>query len=80
MVTGAFLIGFSVGVLVGLFAGILLTIHRRGAVDTVAETAAPGVMGPAADVPRRCAVCGRAANPVRFHDGRYLCGAHKGAA
>lgn len=25
-----------------------------------------------------CAVCGQTPNPVRFHDGRYLCAEHKG--
>lgn len=76
MVT-VFAIGFAIGVLIGLFVGVVLGARQRAEIVRAVGV----VLAPAADARApACAVCGFPANPVRFHDGRYLCSVHKGAA
>lgn len=75
MFIGAFAIGFGLGLLMGLVVGLIVGARRRAEiVAAVGAILAPAVLE--VDGPR-CAVCALPANPVRFHDGRYLCAAHK---
>lgn len=75
MVIGAFFVGLGLGLLLGLLVGLIVGARRRAEiVSAVGALLAPAVLE--VDGPR-CAVCALPANPVRFHDGRYLCAAHK---
>ena len=67
----ALLLGFVLGLLVGVRG-------RRVIATTVTAQLQPTVTAATVDAGQRaCVVCGLPANPVRFHDGRYLCATHK---
>jgi hypothetical protein len=67
--------GFLLGLMIGLVVGVR---GRRVIAEAVVGHLAPTVAtATVANGQPACAVCGRPANPVRVHDGRYLCSAHK---
>jgi hypothetical protein len=69
------ILAFVVGLLVGLAIGIKGRTPVAARVVRYVEPKRPDpIDGP------RCTVCGAPANPVRFHDGRYLCPVHKARA
>lgn len=69
------LLALLLGLLVGLACGIR---GRRRLATWIVTQLQPIVATVTVDAGQAvCVVCGRPANPVRFHDGRFLCSAHK---
>lgn len=84
------LMGLFFGVVLGLLGAGFLRAADVAPVSPVAQPSPVIVQFPAASAvtmpePERgsasaCASCGKPPNPLRTHDGRYLCSACKGAA
>lgn len=65
------ILAFILGLVLGLAAGVHWARRVASAVLNYATPAARVLT-------QQCDVCGRQAGSLRCHDGRYLCGAHKG--